>query len=274
MAVVPVPATATLCGWSIETACIPDWDTTDPAVQDLAATWAAEILYALTGRRYGQCPVVWRPCNPSCAGYRGYLTYPVTTSATGAAGPWMIPFIDVAGTWRNCVCPGACSCRARCEVPFPTPVASVTEVKVDGVIVPATSYRVDRSGGTTYLVRIDGECWPECQDMELSDTEVGAFSVEYVPGEELPASGVMAAGRLAGEFVKACLGGDCRLPEQLASLSRTGVEVQMVDPATFLESGLTGVQEVDLWIRSVNPNRLAARARAYSPDMRPGRFTA
>ena len=270
----PVPPTSLLCGWSVDTDCIPDWDTFSPELQDLAATWAAEILWALTGRRYGQCPLTWRPCNPKCLGTLGYVAYPVGISGAAAApGPWMLPFVDGAGTWRNCVCSGACSCRARCEVPFPTPVASVEEVKVDGVVLATTAYRLDVYRGRTVLVRTDGECWPECQDMELNDTEVGSFSVTYTPGEALPAAGAVAAGRLAGEFLKQCQGADCALPDQLLTLSRNGVEVQVADPQAILDAGLTGIEQVDLWIRSVNPRHLAQRPQVYSLDEPAARFT-
>jgi hypothetical protein len=47
----------------------------------------------------------------------------------------------------------------------------------------------------------------------------------------------------------------------------------MVDPSEVLGDGVTGVPEVDLWIRSVNPKRLASRSRVYSPDIRTPRFT-
>lgn len=270
----PVPPTPFLCGWSIDTNCIPGWNEVPPDIQDLAATWAAEILWALTGRRFGQCPVVWRPCNPKCLGTLGYVAYPVGLSgAAGAPGPWMLPFTDGAGIWRNCVCPGACSCRAACEIPFPTPVASVEEVKVDGVILASSAYRLDVFRGRTHLVRTDGECWPECQDMSLDDTEPGTLAVTYAPGEALPAAGAIAAGKLAGEFVKQCQGGACVLPDQLVSLSRNGVEVQVADPQALLDAGLTGHEEVDLWIRSVNPARLHSRSKAYSPDEPGARFT-
>lgn len=216
--------------------------------------------------------MTYRPCNPGCQGARGYVAYPVGSAMAGAVGPWMSPYLD-AGVWRNCLCPGPCSCRASCEVPFPGPVASVSEVKVDGVVVTADAYRLDVDRGITYLVRVDGDCWPRCQDMDLADTEAGTMSVTYVPGEVLPLSGAAATGRLAAEFVKQCQGGDCALPDQLVSLSRNGVEVQVADPATMLDAGLTGVESVDLWIRSVNPHRQAQRSRAYSPDAAAGRYT-
>lgn len=261
------------CDWVLDTGCCPDWDTYDPAVQTSATTWATEILDALTGRRYAQCDVTVRPCGRRCQGWGGYMTYPVgAPGAVGAWGAWMVPFVDGSGTWRNCSCPGACSCAATCEVPLPTPVSSITSVMVDGVALDPSAYRLDNG---RILVRIDGECWPECQDMDLANDDVGAFAVTYSPGEPLPAAGQIAAGKLACEFAKACTGaGDCQLPGQLQSLSRNGIDVQIVDPTTFLENGLTGVADVDLWVRSVNPRQLTSRPRVYSPDVRQPRYTA
>ena len=260
-----------VCGWSLNTSCCTDWDTYDAAVQDAATTWATEILDALTGRRFSQCPVTVRPCGPRCQGWGGYATWPVNSPAAyGAAGTWITPYIDGLGVWRNCHCSGGCSCSASHEVPLPTPVAEVTEVMIDGVILDSSAYRVDNN---RILVRIDGDPWPECQDMDLANDAVGAFAVTYSPGEPLPAAGEIAAGELACEFAKACSGsGECQLPGQLASLSRQGVDVEMVDPTSFLENGLTGLANVDLWIRSVNPVRLAQRSRVYSSDVRRGRF--
>jgi len=260
------------CDWTLNTSCCAEWEDLAPAVQTTATAWATEILDALTGRRFSQCPVTVRPCGPRCSGFGGYMTYPVSSpAAIGAPGFWMAPFIDGSGTWRNCACPGSCTCEASCQVYLPTPVAEITEVMVDGVVLAPEAYRLDNG---RILVRIDGEdCWPQCQDMDLANDAVGAFAVTYSPGELLPAAGEIAAGELACEFAKACAGsGECQLPGQLASLSRSGVEVQMVDPVTFLEDGLTGLANVDLWIRSVNPSRLAQRARVYSGDVRKPRF--
>lgn len=258
------------CDWTLDTSCCDGWDDFTPEQQTQATTWAMEILDALTGRRFQQCPVTVRPCGPSCRGWGGYMTFPVgSPSAVGAWGAWMIPFIDGSGTWRNCACPGSCSCEARHQVPLPTPAAAVTQVMVDGVILDPSAYRLDGR----MLVRTDGEPWPACQDMELANDAVGAFAVTYSPGEPLPAAGSIAAGRFACEFAKLCAGvGDCQLPGQLATLTRLGVSVENVDPVTFLEDGLTGVPEVDLWIRSVNPARLAQRPRVWSSDVRRARF--
>jgi hypothetical protein len=255
------------CDWTIDTTCCPGWDDYDPAVQANATAWATEILDSLTARRFSQCAVNYRPCGPRCNSSFGYLTWPVGQSgANGGGMPWMIPYVD-AGVWRNCGCTGGCSCRAACEVPFPGPVAAVTEVMIDGIVLDPDAYRIDTYRDMPVLVRVDGECWPTCQDVSVGPEEVGAFTIVYQPGEALPVAGTIAAGMLACEFAKACVGAECALPQQLASLSRNGVEVTVVDPATLLDQGLTGIASVDLWIKSVNPFRRTMRSRVYTPDI-------
>lgn len=272
----PAPAIAPTppgpCDWPIDTTCCPDWATFSPAIQANATAWATQILDALTGRRFAQCALNYRPCGPRCVTGFGYLAFPVGSPQSGGGGlPWMTPYVD-AGIWRNCGCAGGCSCRAACEVPFPTPVAAVTEVIIDGLVLDPTAYRLDSYRGIPVLVRTDGECWPECQDMALDPDEVGAFTIVYQPGELLPLAGRIAAGLLACEFAKDCAGQECALPQQLSSLSRNGVEVQILDPSSLLDEGLTGIAQVDRWIRAVNPYRLAQRSRVRSPDLAGPRF--
>lgn len=253
------------CDWPLDTGCCAEWAGYDPAVQASATAWATQILWALSGRQFGLCEVTVRPCGSSCRFPGGWMTFPVQADGgnAAAAGGWF-PFVDAAGAWRNCGCPGACTCAARCEVLLPGPVSSVTEVFVDGVLVPATSYRVDNG---LILVRTDGECWPECQDFDHSDpADVDTFHVTYQRGAAVPLAGRTAAGILACDFAKTCTTG-CTLPGNLQSLTRQGIDVQMVDPASVLEGGLTGISQVDLWIRSVNPDALRGRVRMYSPDL-------
>lgn len=263
----PTPAPGP-CEWPVDTSCCPDWSTFSPLVQANAVAWATEILDALTARRFSRCAINYRPCGPTCDTTFGYITWPVgSPTTTGGGFPWMIPYVD-AGVWRNCTCGGACSCRARCEVPFPEGgVAQVIEVTLDGMLLDPAAYRLDTYEGRPVLVRTDGECWPKCQDMNLDMDEVGAFVITYKPGETLPLAGRLAAGELACEFAKGCVGQECSLPQQLASLSRNGVEVQVVDPTALLDQGLTGLKNVDLWVRSVNPFRRAFGSRVLTRDL-------
>ena len=155
-----------------------------------------------------------------------------------------------------------------------TPVAQVDEVLIDGVTLDPSAYRLDSWRGRPRLVRTDGECWPQCQDFNVGPGDVGSFVIVYRPGKRLPRAGEIAVGELAVEFAKACIGGPCALPGQMASLTRNGVDLEMVDPTTILDDGKTGIQNVDLFIHAVNPYRLAARSRVVSPDTYRGRFSA
>ncbi|HSX97267.1 MAG TPA: hypothetical protein VLG91_07730 [Streptomyces sp.] len=202
------------------------------------------------------------------------MTWPVGMGAVGGGSlPWMIPYVD-GGLWRNCACPGACGCEARCEVPFPGSVASVDAVYVDGIELTATAYRLDSYRGRPRLVRTDGDCWPLCQDMNVGPQAVGSFTIVYRPGRPLPLAGRIAAGDLACEFAKACSGAACALPAQLASMSRNGVDIEMVDPTTFIEGNRTGIRSVDLFVQAVNPYAVTSRSRVASPDTFRGRFSA
>lgn len=262
------PLPGAVCAWELDVSCCDGWDAFTAEQQDAAAAWATGVLDNLTGRRFAQCPVKLRPCGErqGCS-FGGYLAWPVNSPASSGSGfPWMIPFVGAGGVWRNCTCAGLCKCRATCEAKLPYPVAEVVEVVSEGVVLDPDAYRLDDGN---ILVRTDGDCFPRCQDLDLDDTEPNTWSVTLRPGEVLPRIGAIAAGRLACEFAKLCAGdADCALPEQLISLSRNGVEVQVADPQQFLDNGLTGIQEVDLFIRSVNPNKLMQQPRIFSPDVR------
>lgn len=258
------------CAWTIDTTCCTGWDAFSPEIQERATDWATGILDVLSGQQFARCPVKVRPCGSRCGWYGGYLTYPVDSAqASGLGAPWMVPYIGAGGVWRNCSCAGPCSCRATAEAHLGNGqgVAELIEVKVDGIVLDPTLYRLDDMNGPV-LVRLDGERWPECQNMDLSDDEPDTWSVTYRPGQVLPKIGEIAAGELACEFARACAGDDgCALPSQLVSMSRNGIEVQVADPATLLENGLTGLPNVDLFIKAVNPARLTRRPRVLSPDV-------
>lgn len=125
----------------------------------------------------------------------------------------------------------------------------------------------------------DVDCWPTCQEMSLPATQAGTFEVTYLRGKPVPEYGLWAAGLLACELIKACApAGDdcgCKLPTNVQSVVREGVSIDM--EAFVLgaggDAGRTGIPEVDLWLKMVNPYNSPTRSRAYSPDRRPPRRT-
>lgn len=254
------------CDWPVDVTCVPGWADYTNEQRSRAISWATFILDALTGHQFAQCPVTVRPCGPTCTQMRGYLTWPASAPAVSGPSPWMTPYI-VNGLWRNCGCGGGCSCEPACRIDLGRPVAEVTEVKVDGIVLDPTAYQLQGN----WLVRIDGPvCWPACQDPSVPDTEEGTFSVTYRPGRALPVAGQIAAGALAGEFVKACAGAGCVLPQQIQSLTRQGVDVEFVDPSDVLTEGRTGIREVDMFISAVNPSGMRRRSQVLSPDIKRG----
>lgn len=267
------------CAWEITTGCCDCWETFSPVQQANATAWATEILFSLSGRQYGVCPITVRPCVRYAS--QTYRTYGVWTdyayggAGTGAVGPTWIPYIGTDGLWRNCGCSGWCSCAPRSEVWLPGPVNGVAEVRVNNVIVPAEDYRVDiANDGHFWLVAENGRIWPECQSFDEPATgTTNTFTVTYGRGRDVPAAGKIAAGALACEYAKLCRGDDCVLSPQATSITRDGVTYTIMSQDDVISRGQTGIASVDLWIRSVNPNQLAGRPRVWSPDMGTPRMT-
>jgi len=228
-----------------------------PDAADYAATTAAAILWAATGRRYGQCEITVEPCSRPEDPL--YVTYPLAEVGSAPAGG---PYIS-GGVWHNSCGGGSCGCAGRCEVALagPTSTAAVTSVTVAGVAVAAGAYVVYDG---YLLTRVDGECWPTCRDYSDPST---AFSVTYLRGDPIPDHIQSAYERLACELAAACTGGDCALPQRVRSMTRQGVEIQMVDLADEAGRIRTGIAVVDQIIESANPRGLQQRPTVLSLDL-------
>jgi len=259
-----------VCGWTMDT-CEDKLINGDQDLVGKCITSAAEILYALSGRQFGLCEVTVRPCYKKCAeGYPGMITW--DNGILGASGyPWL-PVLS-GGLWMNvaCGCRTSCDCTTVCEVSLPGPVDSVQSVKLDGVVLGSGEYRVDNDNR---LVRLSEGCWPKCQNMALTDDEVGTWSVTYMKGRPLPEAGRMALSRFASELFLGCTNDPgCKLPSRVTSIQRQGITMALLDPMTFIELGRTGIYQVDLWIRTVNPKGRSRGAAVMSPDAVPPRRT-
>ncbi|MFD3612390.1 hypothetical protein ACFWXA_30850 [Streptomyces atroolivaceus] len=231
---------------------------------------ASIILWGLSGRRWGPCPVTVRPCRRSCG-----ESSVVSFQAGVGTGPW-VPYIGVDGMWRNasgCGCKSDCSCSELCEVYLPGPVYDVVEVRVDGEVLLPEQYRVDAPGK---LVRTDGECWPDCQDMAAPVTEPNTFAVTYRWGLPLDEAAIAAVSELTCHLLKGCAPGGscgCKTNRNLTRIVRQGMEMEMPDPTLIYSEGRTGLPLTDMWLAMVNPYRLTSPSRVYSPDYKRPRVT-
>ena len=220
-----------------------------------AIALASEILYAFTSEQFGgACEQTIRPCaRRRCwSGRRRVWDQPTGSVYNGA----------------SCSCssdaPCGCSRLHRIELPG-WPVVAVLEVLVDGVALDPSAYRVDED---RWLVRLDGDGWPTCQDLELPATEPDTFAVRFTAGEAVPPGGVTAAARYACEIVRSWCGQECELPGRVTAITRQGVTYSFESASALIAEGRTGIGVVDAWIRAVNggDGQLQAPALIASPD--------
>lgn len=259
-------------GWTVTNfpGCSTTWTALTADQQALALRLAAFTVYSLTGRQFGTVTHTLRPCNGG--GLEPlYQTYPVLLGNTWGAGAESSGFAVwlYNGVWHNGGCGGIGCCGTGCETVLPLTV-SITSVVVDGATVSPSAYRVDNG---RLLVRTDGSSWPRCQDTSKNAGVTGTWSVTGVFGRAVPQEALDAAGILACEIGKSLAGQPCRLPQRMQSLTRAGVSVQFPGVNTYLDRGLTGLNEVDQLVVQLNPGRLAQAPQVFSMDVTPSRMT-
>ena len=137
-----------------------------------------------------------------------------------------------------------------------TPVHEIISVVEHGKLVPSDTYTLRNNA---YIVKNGGMFWYLDSPNELE--------VTYVHGSPPPDAGVSAAILLANEFILSEIDPEaCTLPKRVTSITRQGISMTMLDTQEFLKEGLTGVEEVDLFIKAANPTRSLKKAKVFSPD--------
>lgn len=229
----PVPAFGG-CPWPVDPACeTAEWAAFEPAVRERALALASATLSRLSGFRVGNCAIKVRP-TPQI----GYCGIDV-----GFRAETWLP----AGHWNSLLVTRPYT--SPLALVLPGPIGRVDEVRIDGVVIDPALYRI---AGSTLRWNVADRTWPQTQNIDLPDTEVGTFSVTYLNAHPVDSLGAYAVGLLAIEFAKACTGGrKCRLPDTVTSLVRQGVTMEI--PAGSFPNGVTGIREVDSWLGLWNP---------------------
>lgn len=235
--------------WPISWGCVPDKEMQQipQPVREYAEAMAVATLRMLTLYQVGGCEVTVRPCAESC-------------------GAGWSPSLNASGDWVNvsCGCGGSlpCGCGRLPLVRLDTPVGRVSDVSIDGASLSASAYSVLNGG---MLLRTDGGEWPRCQDFSAAPGQEGSFTVTYLNAYPVDGLGAWAAGVLAYEYAKACMGGKCQLPAGVTQVARQGITMELQND--MFANGLTGLRAVDDWTAKFNPNRLRRKPLVYSPDL-------
>lgn len=219
--------------WPVVWACPTDTEDEEKVASALDA--AQQILWGLSGRRFGVCTVTesYRPSRSSVCG---------------------MPYKDSEGEWRN----GSSDAHTCCHVLLQRkPVRAILELKINGVVQAEGTYALERD----YVWRF-GACFPSDVDCDEPTVEV-----TYAYGVDVPMLGQMALGEVACEILAGMTGADCRLPSNAISVTRQGVTVDLGDARTLFEQGRIGLPIADAFLRSVNPSRLQDNSMVFSPDM-------
>lgn len=232
-----------------------DTDVLDDAIQT-----ASDILFFLSGKQFtGVCPDVVRPMRDNSGWYYSGIL-PIGQIEVNLGSYNRSSFYrtrDYIYDRRN----------VPSEVLLPAyPVNAITQVLVDGQVVPPSAYRI---ADDRWLMRVDGSSWPCSQDLAQPTTALGTFQVSYTYGVPIPPAGVRAAAAYACQVVQACStdGSDCTLPPRTRQVVRQGVTMTTNTSDDFIDNGKTGVPAADAFIKAVNPKGYSSRAAVFSPDV-------
>lgn len=221
--------------WPVRFPC--DLTGEDPDLVSAAVASAQQILWSLSGQRYGICETT--------ESYRLPCTSPCYVPWADQFGPGVE--YALVGERRKC-----CAIHLHSK-----PVKAILSVEIDGVALDPDEYYLGRS----ILYRI-GQCWP-CED----ECEIAPIEVEYAYGIDVPPLGELAMGELACEILAGLTGADCRLPSNAISVTRQGVTVDLGDAQTLFDQGRIGLPISDAFLRATNPNHLTTPSAVYSPDL-------
>lgn len=123
----------------------------------------------------------------------------------------------------GCVCGygPACYCCVIDGIPLKGFNPVVSQVKIDGVVVPSTEYAMVNG---RKLVRRDGAAWPGAKNPLLADTEDGTFSITYSFGMDHDFLAKQAVIEMVCE-IALTLKGEGRLPNGTVSATADGVQI-------------------------------------------------
>lgn len=221
------------------------------AMAEEACRLSSFILWALTGRKYGAVRTVTETYECACSKPSDrYMPYRLD----GQVMPALLDGQMINATASSCGCDGVSGGRHTRLRLHGTPVRHVNFVRRDDETLDPGSYTVHNSG----LLSLAGR----------SSDDVCGLTVSYSYGTGIPGGGRLAAKLLSEEFLKSWSGDEeCRLPDRVTNVSRQGISFSVIDRQEFLDDLRTGILEVDMFLRAVNPERARKKTKVFSPDL-------
>lgn len=221
-----------------------------------AAKSASYLMWSLSGRKYSGTTTVTERYVCATLSYRYGPSVRNNKAELILGDVYNIPYTDMDS--YTAVTTDGLSPQSRLRLRG-RPITKIHEIRNRaGVVIDSSSYYlVDHST----IQATSGARWTPC-DIEVT----------YTYGTEPPTLGKLAARTLALEFCKLWNGDDdCMLPERVTSVSRQGVSYTILDNQAFIDDLRTGLYVVDIFLKSVNPDKARAKARVFTPDVPRGR---
>lgn len=232
---------------------------------------ASDILFFATGQQFpGTCREIVRPCDQD---FRGSYGVPRGLSHLSA---------------DPCSCDDrpSCGCSPFQEIELGFhPISSILEVKVCAASNPAWPgtcvlssdlYHIDEFHWLVRDPNPDGTNpgWPNCSYMGTTANAEDLFTVDFSYGQPAPTMLKRAAAILACELVIGCdpaafPDAECRLPRNVVSIARQGVNVVLESAFFTARPGQPmqfGIPEIDMVVASLNKFGLTAPSVILSPD--------
>lgn len=210
-----------------------------------ACEFASQMLWSLSGRKYHTGTVTTERYVVDRVWISPYLLTP-TQGLSVYDRDWGVFVVDPYD-WNNR--------KIRLDGTPIRAIGSVTSL-ADGSILDPSEYTVINR---TFL--------------QLNSPYSRGIDVSYTYGQRPPKTGEMAALAMATQFFYAWSGreDECSLPDRVTAVTRQGVSWVLLDNQDFLDDLKTGIYMVDLFLKSVNPDKARVKAKVFSVDLPRGR---